>query len=888
MYTAMRACTLALAVVIMLIFLSIQVVLAESSAAFYPEAHPEAYSFDGFIRNDGESGGGDWDVVHDAVTLSEQPGSLVSDSDAYIQVRSENNPNHHRTQIRVSRGIFSFDTSAISEDTTIYSARLSLYPIDVHDLDDDEYAFLSVVRATSESDVGIRKEDFDQVGVTHDPLELHDERQRKDISEVHGGERVVFELNQNGIQNITKEGVSKFGLREGHDILDIPVDETPDGFSGAVFASAETEGIEKDPMLIIELEDDSSECCSSVLFIPGIKATELYENEKKVWLPGVFGVDANKLTMTEDGESIKDIRVGEALSSAYGVVDVYQSFFDYLETLKEGEVIREWDAAAYDWRYDPRDIVSRPQQLADGSQKSLVSHVTELASESKNGKVTIVAHSNGGLVAKALVDEVEGGEDIIDRLVLVGVPQRGTPSAIASMLHGNNQSLPGPRYPTLMLSKSNARELSKNMPGAYGLLPTSTYVEQSSKPLITFREDSMYTELFREQYGESIDTYNKLSSFLSGEEGREEMPSVRVAHPLVLLPALLQRAEETHEVIFDVVPSIPITEIVGWGKLTVDGVYYDEFCGRGFGCGLYPRPLFTHEGDETVTALSAGAIEGAERYFLDLYEGYRWNHTTMLSASPLHELFTEILNDTSSVVPSQYVSTERPERIRADWSLVSVHSPVSVTAVDEQNRETGLVYGSDSDLIYVNEQIPRSFYREFGEGKYIGLYDESNYELQLRGTDSGFFTLEVDRYEGDERKERKTFSDIPVTSSLVGYASVIEGHVEEVSIDTDGNGEVDKIVLSNDASIPELVDRLLQQMTVYDVDHATYQRIEKKINFVLLEYKSIPNKENVMESIQHDISVLRIRDTVSVDQQKVLQNLVEQISVRVWEEEGVL
>ena len=101
----------------------------------------------------------------------------------------------------------------------------------------------------------------------------------------------------------------------------------------------------------------------------------------------------------------------------------------------------------------------------------------------------IIAHSNGGLLAKALLTELKNRniENKVDRVIFIGTPQLGTPKAIGTILHGYDQtdSLGG-----IVTNAHTAREVINNMPGAYGLLPSEGYFMNSTEPVVSFENSS--------------------------------------------------------------------------------------------------------------------------------------------------------------------------------------------------------------------------------------------------------------------------------------------------------------------------------------------------------------------------------------------------------------
>ncbi|MBI5405902.1 hypothetical protein HY972_02605 [Candidatus Kaiserbacteria bacterium] len=138
-----------------------------------------------------------------------------------------------------------------------------------------------------------------------------------------------------------------------------------------------------------------------------------------------------------------------------------------------------------------------------------------LAKSSKTGKVTIVAHSNGGLMTKALIQKLVDTEaaKLIDKIIFIAVPQAGTPQAISAILHGYEQGLPKD-WLSVFLSPETARTLTANMPSAYNLLPSANYFTYVDNPVVKF-DDSDFLAAFRARYGSTIHDGAQLKNFIA-------------------------------------------------------------------------------------------------------------------------------------------------------------------------------------------------------------------------------------------------------------------------------------------------------------------------------------------------------------------------------------
>lgn len=572
-----------------------------------------------------------------------------------------------------------------------------------------------------------------------------------------------------------------------------------------------------------------ADCCSSVAFIPGIKATELYEGDDKKWLPFFFLNEATSLEMSSAGESLNPITVGAPIEIAYFTYEVYEDFFDFLNGLS-GDTIAEWETLSYDWRFDVLDVANTDQELQNGDTLSLTQRVRSLAEDSDTGKVTLVAHSNGGLVGKALIDALgDDANEMVDRLIMVGTPQLGTPGSVAAMLHGENQALPLDIAP-FAVNKATSRYLSKNMPGAYGLLPLQNYFDTVSDPVVKFATSTGLTELYRTSYGPSIDTSAELESFLLGiedERGEPELGNIR--SPITLNETLLDNAQTTRTELENWTPpsGIEVAQIAGWGLDTPRGVkYYDKCTKRPFSneerCFLDIEPLMTTSGDGTVVGPSAAALAGIPRYYFDLYrfnyeQQTNWEHANMLAASSIQQFIRNRI--TGSTTTPEFITEAAPSENTMPTRLrVSVHSPITLGVRDSQGRFTGVQENPDpnSDIPVVVEEIPGSYYLEFGEGKYVGFDTDEQRELVMEGTGTGTFTLEMEEVAQDEVANTITFSNVPVSTTTTARLDIQDiANRGELELDTNGDGAIDETVKPDSEKEEELTPQeLLEQYRV--------------------------------------------------------------------------
>ena len=327
-------------------------------------------------------------------------------------------------------------------------------------------------------------------------------------------------------------------------------------------------------------------CCSSVAFIPGLEASRLYRQgallEDKLWEPNnnhdvaqlglspVTGGSVDPLIYTRD---VLDEPLGLPIAG-----NIYKGFLAYMNGLATDGTINAFEPLPYDWRMDVRDVATRDIALESGSSYTMVSHIEALAGASETGKVTLITHSNGGLVAKELINELVrlGKATLVDRVIMVAAPELGTPDAVLALLHGAKFFLGLP-------SREATRELGENMKSGYALLPSRKYFTRLGefppiRPIIEFATTTPVTRGFRSIYGDSISDYNKLRQFLLGDNGSRSEPTASdVNTPNVLKEHFLTNAEAYHGATDVWTPpvGVEVIEIIGWGLATPYGIRYE-------------------------------------------------------------------------------------------------------------------------------------------------------------------------------------------------------------------------------------------------------------------------------------------------------------------------
>lgn len=571
----------------------------------------------------------------------------------------------------------------------------------------------------------------------------------------------------------------------------------------------------------VELYAVCPTCASNVLFLPGIKASRLYKDTDHgtvdtLWPPTLFSNDLSDLALDADGNSMNDVYTDDVLESA-GSANFYKSFVADLEKKKQDRVINDFVPFAYDWRMNVKDVAYGYTPYP-GDYKSLMDETSRLAQSSKTGKVTIVAHSNGGLVAKELLIGLEemGEQGLVDRVIFVGTPQMGTPISILSLLYGYNEALVG----GLLASRKDVRELAENMPGAYGLLPSQEYFNRTKESLVSFLSEHTRYKTFHDGYGEHIDSWNELVDFLtSGNDDRIKPEKGDVEYENILNETLLNLTGPMKEELdaWEPPAGVEVIQIAGWGLDTIRGVDYTErkkaTCYTAAG-GIVPsciegdeyepvyEPKFTVDGDSVVTAPSALMLKEApnvKKYWVNLWDYskkhvFNLNHADILEAGSLRAFISQLTTRTenSDTLP-EYISVTRPSNYENAQSRIrmSLYSPLTVRLTDAAGNHTGRAEAG-ADTPYVQE-IPGSVYHEFGERKYVTFPAGEPIAIELNGYDTGSYTLKFEEVSvtpaGEETVSHTAFEYLPVTPETTVKLTVSEEGLSGLSnLEADVNG----------------------------------------------------------------------------------------------------
>ena len=544
------------------------------------------------------------------------------------------------------------------------------------------------------------------------------------------------------------------------------------------------------PWLNTKPDLDIYTCCSSILFIPGLEASWLQKPEalplglgtttNTLWAPN-RNDDVRKLFLNPDGKSPDaSIYSGAPIGSIWGLYSIYGKFMSFLDGLTKDNTVNGWYGFGYDWRKPIADVVTGSERKASTTD-SLVARVKELAAHSQTGKVTLIAHSNGGLVAKYLVKTLadKGEAGLIDSVISVAVPYLGTPQAITALLYGDTEEI----AKGYILKAGVAQELGSNMPSAYSLLPSAQYLSMAPGTIT--------------------------SSSSIGYPNQSLVASAGLLHSVLdnfTWPSAIKR-----------------WAIVGWNAMTTKMISFVDH---------EHSAISSNMGDGTVTARSA-AYDSGTTTSIDLKSGGadKTTHANILESSSSEYIVRNIIQNRDSntvsnakkiedairVIPG--VTVGEPDYSKEQFPLkLSTHSPVELHVYDKNGNHVGIIpkpAGVPADVedglyTFFDTDIPGSSFdisdeSDTGRDTSIMIPDDGSgpYTVIVKGMGVGPFNFDIDRLGPNGIIEQVSYTDLPTTPLMTATATILVSPLggsatsslllsaPTLSVDIDGDGTVD-------------------------------------------------------------------------------------------------
>jgi len=650
-------------------------------------------------------------------------------------------------------------------------------------------------------------------------------------------------------------------------------------------------------------------CCSSVLFVPGLEASRLTIDNRRVfgtsteqlWEP-ISNLQVQSLYLNSSGDSIQsNIHQSGLLDNALGLQPIYQKFISTMNDLVGEGTIADWRPYPYDWRLPLTTVASGVTGTS-----TAIKAIESMASSSKTGKVTIIAHSNGGLVTKLVYDQLKdkGESSLVDKIIFVAVPEIGTPQAVPSLLHGDGEEIAN----GFILSASTARGLGVNMPSAYSLLPDQNYFNIVPQAIMSFASSTMAGLNFS-KYFPAITSYSKMKSFIddASHGSLSDVTNIPVKGNSGLFP----QAESVHSILDSWKPasSTQLVAIAGWGLPTNIGVSYfqkivcalDNLLQKKCGYELQHDNI-NGSGDGTVIFGSASYSSSTKQFFdlgsYDTDTKQRLAHADILEADPVENAIKEDIGATGSLTDVPYITSAIPkDRSFSDDLVIDVHSPADLNIYDKYGNHTGPIPnpmpGSDLDA-YENE-IPGSFYKETGDGVEAILPFSPDYKIDLDGTGMGGVTVDtrIEDYNNGSEKDPSSFEGMIVTplTHMEFAASTSTDETKSykiIKIDEDGDGVFDATSTPN--SMPNITPDMYKASFINCIHELHLSSVDEKsfLDRLLKAWKFAQNDKsgkaqkalkNLAGKRIHHFDPRKITDQNRAEMQRMIEGMFDDMGV---------
>jgi Lecithin:cholesterol acyltransferase len=597
-------------------------------------------------------------------------------------------------------------------------------------------------------------------------------------------------------------------------------------------------------------------CSSSVMFFPGVMGSKLYDSNGELWVSRSDAEQA-KLLLDSGGKSVNDVFTKDDTQNISdegetGLVDeafgsnIYNTFINNLRDWKADGTVSDYAFIPYDWRLSLDNIVTNGASTTAGalsyssnqnfSESFILKKLEELQKNSESGKVTLIGHSNGGLVIKALVQKLKDTNsplyDKIDKIILVAVPQVGTPDAVASLLHGTSLGK------GFVMRNERLRDLAKNMPTMYNLLPSNGYFSLidpnvSNDKLVSFQNDPAFSAQLN-QYGVYVSNSNELKNYILGTDGRSSPSYSDTDKPSIGNSVLYDNAETAHNILDNWLPAstTKVIQVAGWGSETISGISYKKCYDHSIeGYHKCPKINNVVDGDGTVLVPSAlwmsASNPNVERWWVNLkrdntLSSIKREHRDITEVDNLNDFIkSEIKNEAWDDSENIVVSNTSSLISSGSYLHYTLHSPLSLGVYDNLGRYTGL------DLVTggVKEEIPDSKYVVIGDTQFVSIPENTIGQVKLHGISDGSFTLDIERQTGNTIVDSVSIGGVPSLAQTVASLDINPNLASTtLNIDNNGDGVYEKQISTNGKS--EVVyDEVAPEISI------TYSTTTKRIIF---------------------------------------------------------
>ncbi|GEM_PF-5009361 len=482
---------------------------------------------------------------------------------------------------------------------------------------------------------------------------------------------------------------------------------------------------------------------AQMLFIPGIKGSELFAGNHKVWFPQT--VDDLKIINISN----QNIEAKSLLSSvsAYALFE-FKVYSDFIQSFSS----KEMSFFPYDWRRSLFDHV-----------ENLVSKISELA---VNDGVILVAHSMGGLLAKLAILELASQKKskLVKKLITIGTPWLGAPDAYKVLTYGEPGLFEGLGHIFPIYSEKRTRAMSRLFPSVYQLLPHDAY--------------------FNAVDGKFFDTADYMNVIMNAqvffnEEYKEtpNQPTVDVwknyMQPLQQAMAKSLPEEVEHDC------------LIGYGYATLYKIP-DNRLRNAF---MFKEEAVFNNGDGVVPIRSAEPPHVANRYF------FTGKHSKLCCYNEVIDFVKWSASGKNQPIPTGIQTNNNITSKLKSGKLAKIMCPVEATILDSNGLYVAGVF--DPSLPGVSPILKDQSVELFtlGESKYMFIEDDLDIDLsfEINAYRTGVADVSIQLLDEEETTEI-AFEPLPVSQDTMAVLKLnLSNEAEKSKLTVEGKEQKKKV-----------------------------------------------------------------------------------------------
>jgi len=474
----------------------------------------------------------------------------------------------------------------------------------------------------------------------------------------------------------------------------------------------------------ISLSDQVEVVFKPIIFIPGVGGSQLYDGAIQLW-PAAPLAGRKYLVLDEEGKSNVMITAPDIIRYVLGLraskLDVYGSFVETVISWGYEED-KDFFVFPYDWRLDNYKHIEALDQKIDEAIRS---------SGQKN--VVLVAHSMGGIVARAYMDEKS--TDKIDSFITMGTPHRGAVKPYYAFLSGYN-------FGNSLAGNKMMKVIIQNCEAAYQIMPWKPFIWGPSGAVTPNGAPVLEEWSLEKAYGV---WYH--STYL---EPRTELFYLDANDwEWNLNPVMVDETKAFRNRLGTEAPTgIETYTIIGQGKATLSSytarepTSWESFRSHGINSEGHRWVLEPNlrqdfrDGDGTVPIWSSsGLLHDMKFYFQDL-PGFSAEHGSLPANLRVQQLLKHIITgvevDVNDYPRHDYYDLEGEKGFE-------IHSSANLHIYDSEGNHMGVnEYGS------IEEGIPGGSMIAMDGYEYCSILNpQDSYDVEVVGFEEGNFSLNV-------------------------------------------------------------------------------------------------------------------------------------------------